>query len=326
LEDDVAAYLLTWNPANSPWNDIKDNIREIKEIGYHLSTRCVCNAKNILEGDRLFLLQQSTQDELEVLGIGLVASGWAASDVFEDKHWNAEKATAGQTSLYVEACFDIILDPKHEAILPRTALSEGVLSRQNWDIKSSGSAIEEEVAIELEKVWAAFLTSKGLCQHTKLEEFYPYQDEEDYEFDEAADDDSEDEADLLTTVQRDIVAAVLEESSHEELQIAQDGELITVLTNQYERDAELRAAAIRVHGTTCQACGFSFEQAYGSYGKGYIQVHHKRPISSYNGSIEIDPNTDLAVLCSNCHSIIHRKPQNPLTIEEVQGIVKAVRS
>jgi len=319
----VATYLLTWNPANSPWHDIEDNIREMKEIGYHLSTRCVCNAKDILEGDRLFILQQRSLEEHKVSGIGLVASGWAASDVYEEP----EKAASGQTARYVEACLDVILNPAQETIFPRTALSEGVLGSQHWDTRSSGTLLEEEAAAELEKAWATFLASKSLSQHNKLEEFYPYQDEEDYEFDEAVDDLGEETGPdksagpSLNEVANDFPEE--EDTPLIEAIAREDGHFVA---DPYERDPELRAAAIRLYGTTCQACGFSFEQTYGTYGKGYVQVHHKHPTSNANGSTKIDPSTDLAVLCSNCHTIIHRNPENLLTIEELRVIVNALRS
>ncbi|HEX8732748.1 MAG TPA: HNH endonuclease [Ktedonobacterales bacterium] len=137
------------------------------------------------------------------------------------------------------------------------------------------------------------------------------------------------------------VIATYEEGHLSEKELKKSGEVIqalrdeeggfegassTKLVNHYERDVKLRAAAIRIHGTRCQACGFSFEETYGEHGADYIEVHHKRPISTYGGSIQVDPVTDMAVLCSNCHRMIHRNPPSYLTIEELRAIVTTAKT
>lgn len=55
----------------------------------------------------------------------------------------------------------------------------------------------------------------------------------------------------------------------------------------------------------CEACAFDFEKGYGKIGKGYIECHHKLPLSE----IEIESITkidDLALVCPNCHRVLHR--------------------
>lgn len=55
----------------------------------------------------------------------------------------------------------------------------------------------------------------------------------------------------------------------------------------------------------CEVCEFDFEKTYGEDGRGFCEVHHLKPISKMNPG---DKTTlaDLAVICSNCHRIIHR--------------------
>ena len=55
---------------------------------------------------------------------------------------------------------------------------------------------------------------------------------------------------------------------------------------------------------TCQVCGFNFEKVYGERGKGFIEIHHTKPVSSYDGEHEVRLE-ELVALCSNCHSMIH---------------------
>ncbi len=96
-----------------------------------------------------------------------------------------------------------------------------------------------------------------------------------------------------------------------------EGEKKLIYATKYERKKILRDQAIIIHGVTCQACGFNFEFTYGSIGKNYIQVHHNKPLS-LSGVQKINPLTDLNVVCSNCHSIIHKEKASVLSIEDVK--------
>lgn len=56
----------------------------------------------------------------------------------------------------------------------------------------------------------------------------------------------------------------------------------------------------------CEICGFDFSAFYGELGEGYCEVHHKIPLASLDGK-RITKLDDLAIVCSNCHRMIHRK-------------------
>jgi len=92
-----------------------------------------------------------------------------------------------------------------------------------------------------------------------------------------------------------------------------------------ERDPTLRAhkiaAARRTTGrVACEACGFDFAQTYGPRGEDFIECHHRVPLH------EIGPSwttlSDLVLLCSNCHRIIHRK-RPWLSFEELCALISA---
>lgn len=74
-----------------------------------------------------------------------------------------------------------------------------------------------------------------------------------------------------------------------------------------ERNATL-AKAVKQHlGYTCQVCDTNFEARYGEIGKEYIEAHHLKPLATLKGEkVAMDPAKDFAVLCSNCHRMIHR--------------------
>jgi hypothetical protein len=92
------------------------------------------------------------------------------------------------------------------------------------------------------------------------------------------------------------------------------------LTSYYERRPELRTAAIAIHGTVCKVCKFDFGMAYGPHGQNFIEVHHLKPVSTLGKSVPVSPENDMTVLCANCHRMVHRNPDNPLTIDELKEI------
>ncbi len=55
----------------------------------------------------------------------------------------------------------------------------------------------------------------------------------------------------------------------------------------------------------CEACGFDFKEVYGEYGDGFCEVHHLKPLAKADGVVKTELG-DLAIVCSNCHRIIHR--------------------
>jgi 5-methylcytosine-specific restriction enzyme A len=93
-----------------------------------------------------------------------------------------------------------------------------------------------------------------------------------------------------------------------------------VLITRYERSQINRAACIEIHGTKCKVCGFDFGETYGVIGEGFIEVHHLEPVSGIEAGTIVDPATDLAPVCPNCHAMLHkRKP--PYSIDELRSML-----
>jgi 5-methylcytosine-specific restriction protein A len=86
-----------------------------------------------------------------------------------------------------------------------------------------------------------------------------------------------------------------------------DGAKRTVRVNAYERDPRARRACLEHHGFLCQVCGFDFEAVYGGLGRGFIHVHHLKPLALADGAYRIDPVSDLVPVCPNCHAMLHRE-------------------
>jgi 5-methylcytosine-specific restriction enzyme A len=90
---------------------------------------------------------------------------------------------------------------------------------------------------------------------------------------------------------------------------AEEGRLLTRLHRHRERNASLvrrkKEAALRAHGRlTCQACGFDFAVTYGDLGAGFIGAHHILPLATAGPATT--RLADLALVCSNCHRMLHR--------------------
>ena len=71
----------------------------------------------------------------------------------------------------------------------------------------------------------------------------------------------------------------------------------------------------------CEACDFDFARSYPKHGKGFIECHHIKPLSELKAAQKTTPE-DLALLCANCHRMIHyRRPW--LSMDGLQTLVCA---
>ncbi|TWT07330.1 restriction endonuclease [Planococcus sp. CPCC 101016] len=66
----------------------------------------------------------------------------------------------------------------------------------------------------------------------------------------------------------------------------------------------------------CEVCGFDFYQKYGDLGEDYIEGHHINPLSMTDDEQETKIQ-DIAMVCSNCHRMLHRR-RPWLTKEKLQ--------
>ena len=81
----------------------------------------------------------------------------------------------------------------------------------------------------------------------------------------------------------------------------------TIIVNYYERNTEARNRCIEINGLNCAVCNINFEEVYGVIGKGFIHVHHVKPLSEIDTNYNVNPETDLVPVCPNCHAMLHRK-------------------
>jgi len=262
------SFLLTWNPQQKPRSWREEAAKTAKGIAcpYWWSTGM---RSNIQPGDRLFLLKQGSEPR------GIMASGTAVSEVYDDKHWDPQRAKAGARALYVHLKFDRVLDPESEAILPLSVMKQK-LAEQHWDTRASGISLDR-VAEKLEGLWRSHLWNIGHKMPNG---------------DDAA---------------------------------ATEGEQQEALRRHRRREATLRrkkiAQVLRNEGKLqCEVpgCGFNFLEVYGEIGRGFAEVHHLLPLGDLGRPAPTQLG-DLAIVCPNCHAMIHRGRQNRPLMGLIQG-------
>lgn len=101
-----------------------------------------------------------------------------------------------------------------------------------------------------------------------------------------------------------------------------EGGRVRVFAERYERDRRLVQQCKNALATKeCCICEFSFEATYGEIAKDFIEVHHVRPLSEVGENHMVNPLTDLAAVCPNCHAVLHmRRPA--YSIEEVRRMLR----
>ena len=89
--------------------------------------------------------------------------------------------------------------------------------------------------------------------------------------------------------------------------------------DRWEHDPQLRRICLGYHGSTCAACGFSFESTYGPDAAGYLQLHRLDPADAGPP----DPVAGMAPLCPNCHAVAHLAGPAVRTPAELRRLIAA---
>jgi predicted HNH restriction endonuclease len=84
------------------------------------------------------------------------------------------------------------------------------------------------------------------------------------------------------------------------------------------RNAPLRRKALAMSRGKCGACGTNFGILLGGRGWRVLQVHHRKQLSDLSEPT-ITKLEDLAVVCANCHLLIHADRAAPLPLEALRA-------
>jgi len=261
----MATFLLTWNPKRWHWDDLQANVEEVAEKGFHLGRWSTGVSKKIQRGDRLFLIRLGTAPT------GIIGSGSAESNVYEDEHWEDSAAAEGRSANYVRIRFDTLVNPELDPkdVLPRKQLSG--LGKMHWDSQGSGIRIPADVARRLEDAWADFLDN--------------------------------DKQPL----------PVAEPSAIEGLRTE-------TVTYARGRSRQLRDLAFANSEGVCCVCNVDYSSLLDGKGVRVLQVHHRKQLATSDVP-RLTNLKDLAVVCANCHLLIHMNPKRALSVEALKQML-----
>ena len=101
--------------------------------------------------------------------------------------------------------------------------------------------------------------------------------------------------------------------------VAIEGRRRLVLHLERERNQTVvRKKKAQAASRDCEVCRFSFGRDYGTHAADYCEVHHLLPLSEIEHATETRME-DLAILCSNCHRVVHLK-NPPYTLDQVRDM------
>jgi 5-methylcytosine-specific restriction protein A len=197
---------------------------------------------------------------------GIIASGWVTKAPFSAPHWDVTRAAKGDQAYFVMFTADSLLNPDVDAPLDVRG-TIGPLSEVQVDALASGNSIPDHVAAALSDAWATHVGRRDLSLGKGDPELGAMEGEQKQRF----------------------VSHRARERALREAKLEQ---------------ARLMSADGRIR---CQVprCNFDFEAVYGPVAAGFAQVHHLRPLAEATAPT-VTKLEDLAVVCANCHAVIHR--------------------
>lgn len=136
-------------------------------------------------------------------------------------------------------------------------------------------------------------------------------------------------ASRLREVSEDLALAnelyLIREEDDDQMEV-KEGAVIYKLHKYRERDSKIvkrkkEREYQRLGKLPCEACTFDFYQKYGELGYKYIECHHRTPLSEFSSTSKTTLK-DLALVCSNCHRMLHRRVDT-LSVEGLKRILTA---
>ena len=95
------------------------------------------------------------------------------------------------------------------------------------------------------------------------------------------------------------------EATMYELNFVDEGTPLQKTIKIRKRNQTLRNKVLKMSLGICEICNFDAKKIYGAQFENKIHIHHKKPLSLYNG--EETSVKDLIAVCPNCHMILHSK-------------------
>jgi hypothetical protein len=96
--------------------------------------------------------------------------------------------------------------------------------------------------------------------------------------------------------------------------IAREAKVVT-----RSRSRKLRRSAMDRSKGVCEACGTDFSKLFDGKGVGVLQVHHREQLALQELP-RLTSSEELAVVCANCHAMIHSDPLRAMPVEALRAL------
>jgi hypothetical protein len=142
----MTTYVYAWNPRLWGWPELSREQRTIARRG-HVDIEWACGRTRAIEpGSRAFFMR------LGVPPKGLIGSGHALTEPWEDIHWQDERAQAGATTHYLKLRLEFI---REQPLIALDELARPPFGRFRWAVRQSGTRLPSSLADALEPWWEA---------------------------------------------------------------------------------------------------------------------------------------------------------------------------
>jgi len=150
----MKSYIMTWNPANWPWDQLDDQVQQLQANGSVEEQWSCGNRKNLPVGSRVFLFKQGS-------GLrGIMGVGSTLSEPREEPHYNPEYAKNGKTATRVNIRWFLL---KNKPVIPLDRLMLPPFSDTRWVFQASGIEIERKISDALLMEWHILSQKIGFC-------------------------------------------------------------------------------------------------------------------------------------------------------------------
>ena len=117
---------------------------------------------------------------------------------------------------------------------------------------------------------------------------------------------------------------LIPEEEEGDISVVEEGAVIYKLHKYRERDVSIVAKKKNIvfeqYGKLlCEACEFDFNVQYGNLGYKFIECHHRTPLAEFTSTSKTTIS-DLALVCSNCHRMLHRSI-GTLSVETLKNMI-----
>jgi len=116
---------------------------------------------------------------------------------------------------------------------------------------------------------------------------------------------------IRETVENPTLCRYLSQIEYDGNENVKEGQVLYKLHKYRERNSKIvsikKASTLKKFGKLeCEICEFDFYKKYGEIGYGFIECHHKIPLSTLTSITETSVD-DLVLVCANCHRMLHKR-------------------